>query len=282
MTRPRGDREDSIDRYTKDLSSSQPLPAEEERKLAYRMKQGDVRAREKLINANLRFVVSVAREYQNRGLPLPDLISAGNLGLVLAAGKFDPTKGLKFITYAVWWIRQSVQKTLTEDSRASRLPESRIVLLRKASKYADSYQKRHGSTPSNEQVAEELDVPLSLLKDTLMLPRRPLSLGTPMFDDDRGLLECLADESQEAPDGVLMHNSLRAGIADVLNTLPEREQEVLSLYYGLNGAPAMTLKSIGGKIGLTRERVRQIKEGALTKLSRLKNPRKLLSDLEGV
>ena len=203
---------------------------------------------------------------QNQGMSLPDLIGAGNLGLVIAAQKFDPTRGFKFITYAVWWVRQSIKKALTEHSRAVRLPGNRIDLLRKASNYADSYQQQYGSTPSNEEVANALGIPLSLLKDTLMLPRKPLSLEAPMFDDDGGLLECLADESQESPDGMLMHNSLRTEIANVLNTLPEREQKILSLYYGLKDLPPMTLGGIGHILGLTKERVRQIKEGALNRL----------------
>ena len=280
MTRFSGDTGDSLSLYTRDLSSSRPLSAEEEGELASLMRKGDLQAREKFINANLRFVLSVARTYQNQGMPLSDLIGAGNLGLVIAAERFDPTRGYKFITYAVWWIKQSIQKMLTEDSRALRLPGNRIALLRDARIYADSYLQQHGAAPSDEEIADALDIPLSLLKDTLMLPKKPLSLEAPMFGDDGGLLECLADESHESPDALLMHNSLRAEVADVLDALPEREQEVLSLYYGLSGAPALTLESIGVKFGLTRERIRQIKEAALAKLRGWTRSRKLRPYLE--
>ena len=266
----------SFQLYMRDVSASHPLSPSEERELACRMQEGDQEARERLIHANLRFVVTVARWYENKGLPLGDLISAGNLGLVIAAERFDPNRGIKFISYAVWWIRHSIQDALTEHCRTLRLPANRVDLLRRCANYTDSHQQQQSSSPSDEEVAEALNVPLARLTDTQMLAKKPLSLDATIYDDGKPLREYLADENQETPDAKLMRDSLGAEIGDVLDTLSEREREVLKLYYGLDGVPAMTLAGIGEGLGLTRERIRQIKVSALDRLRGRTSVQKLL------
>ena len=268
---------DSLHRYLEDVASSQPLSAAEEVALAQRIKKGDLEARAKLVEANLRFVITVAREYQNQGVPLVDLISAGNIGLITAAERFDETKGFKFISYAVWWIRQSILQTLAEHSRIVRLPLNRVDLLRRIARYTNSRQQETSSRPPEEEIAEELGITVDQVVDTLASGQRILSLDATFGDDDENsLLEIVPDDNQESPDTMLMKNSLEGEISAALDTLDDREREVIVLYFGLSGAPEMTLEEIGLQFRLTRERVRQIKEKALRKLRHPTRGRKLI------
>jgi RNA polymerase primary sigma factor len=273
---PLDDDRDSLQRYLEDVSSSSPLSSQEEVALAIRIRKGDMRARAKLVEANLRFVISIALKYQNRGVPLADLISAGNIGLITAAERFDETKGFKFISYAVWWIRQSIQQTLAEHSRVMRLPVNRLDLLRRISRYITAQQQQTSTRPSEEEIANALGVSVEYVVDTLIKGRGIVSLDETFGDDDKNsLMEIMPDESQESPDSLVMRNSLREDIEEALETLDDREQEVIRLYFGLDGTPKMTLEEIGSKFGLTRERIRQIKEKALGKLRRPTRARKL-------
>ena len=269
---------DSLHRYLEDVASSTPLSAAEEVSLAQRIKKGDLEARAKLVEANLRFVITVAREYQNQGVPLVDLISAGNVGLIVAAERFDETKGFKFISYAVWWIRQSIQQTLAEHSRVVRLPINRVDLLRRIARYTNSKQQETSSKPQEEEIAEELGITVEQVVDTLSTGQRVLSLDATFGDDDENsLLEIMADDNQESPDEMMLKNSLEYEIHAALDTLDDREKEVIRLYFGLSGEPEMTLEEIGLQFRLTRERVRQIKEKALRKLRHPTRGRKLIS-----
>lgn len=271
------DVKDSLHRYLEDVAASQPLTAREEVTLARRIKKGDMEARAKLVEANLRFVITVAREYQNQGVPLVDLISAGNIGLITAAERFDETKGFKFISYAVWWIRQSILQTLAEHSRVVRLPLNRVDLLRRISRYTNSRQQETSARPAEEEIAEELGISVEQVVDTLTSGQRILSLDATFGDDDENsLLEIMPDENQESPDTLLLKNALEEEIETALSTLEEREQEVIRLYFGLGGSPEMTLEEIGIQFRLTRERVRQIKEKALRKLRHPTRGRKLI------
>ena len=269
---------DSLHRYLEDVASSQPLSAAEEVSLAQRIKKGDLEARAKLVEANLRFVITVAREYQNQGVPLVDLISAGNIGLIVAAERFDETKGFKFISYAVWWIRQSILQTLAEQSRVVRLPLNRVDLLRRIARYTNSKQQETSSKPQEEEIAEELGITVEQVVDTLSTGQRVLSLDATFGDDDENsLLEIVADDNQAPPDEMMLKNSLDYEIHAALDTLDDREKEVIKLYFGLSGEPEMTLEEIGLQFHLTRERVRQIKEKALRKLRHPTRGRKLIS-----
>jgi len=269
---------DSLHRYLEDVASSQPLSAAEEVSLAQRIKKGDLEARAKLVEANLRFVITVAREYQNQGVPLVDLISAGNIGLIVAAERFDETKGFKFISYAVWWIRQSILQTLAEQSRVVRLPLNRVDLLRRIARYTNSKQQETSSKPQEEEIAEELGITVEQVVDTLSTGQRVLSLDATFGDDDENsLLEIVADDNQAPPDEMMLKNSLEYEIHAALDTLDDREKEVIKLYFGLSGEPEMTLEEIGLQFHLTRERVRQIKEKALRKLRHPTRGRKLIS-----
>ena len=269
---------DSLHRYLEDVASSQPLSAAEEVALAKRIKKGDLEARAKLVEANLRFVITVAREYQNQGVPLVDLISAGNIGLIVAAERFDETRGFKFISYAVWWIRQSILQTLAEHSRVVRLPLNRVDLLRRIARYTNSKQQETSAKPKEEEIAEELGITVEQVVDTLSTEQRVLSLDATFGDDDENsLLEIMADDNQESPDEMMLKNSLEYEIHAALDTLDDREKEVIRLYFGLSGEPEMTLEEIGLQFHLTRERVRQIKEKALRKLRHPTRGRKLIS-----
>jgi RNA polymerase primary sigma factor len=271
------DVKDSLQRYLADVASSQPLSSKEEVSLARRIKKGDMDARAKLVEANLRFVITVAREYQNQGVPLVDLISAGNVGLITAAERFDETKGFKFISYAVWWIRQSILQTLAEHSRVVRLPLNRVDLLRRISRYTNSRQQETSSRPAEEEIAEELGISVEQVVDTLTSGQRVLSLDATFGDDDENsLLEIMPDENQEPPDRMMLKNSLESEIGAALDTLEDREEEVIRLYFGLGGSTEMTLEEIGVQFRLTRERVRQIKEKALRKLRHPTRGRKLI------
>ena len=279
----RGDRKDSLQCYLKEVAATHPLPAEEEVALARRIKKGDMKARAKLVEANLRFVITVAGKYQNRGLSLAELISAGNIGLVTAADRFDETKGFKFISYAVWWIRQSIQQTLAEHPRMVRLPMNRVELLQRIYRYTKSQQQDASHLSTEEEIAKELGVSLEMVQDTLRLAENVWSLDATFGDDDeRSLMDRMADENQEPPDTQLMENSLKAEVEAVLDTLEERERKIITFYYGLDGAPAMTLGEIGNQFGLTRERIRQIKEKALQKLRYPNRARKLMPYAEEI
>ena len=267
---------DALHHYLEDVASSQPLSSEEEVALAVRIRKGDQEARAKLIEANLRFVITVAYEYQNQGVPLVDLISAGNVGLITAAERFDETRGFKFISYAVWWIRQSILQTLAEHARVVRLPLNRVELLRRISRCRSSRQQETSTRTAEEEIAEELDIPVEQVTDILTSGQRTLSLDTSLGDGENSLLEMMPDNSQESPDAMALRNTLKAEISSALSTLDEREQKVIRLYFGLGGGAEMTLEEIGKQFRLTRERIRQIKEKALRKLRHPTRGRKLM------
>jgi RNA polymerase primary sigma factor len=263
-----GDRESSTLRaYFDDIADSEPLSREREVELSARIQDGDQDARDELIQANLRFVIDVAKNYQNRGLSFPDLISAGNLGLMTAAERFDGTRGYKFISYAVWWIRQSILQTIAEHVRTVRLPLNKLSLLKDISKATRKLGHGRDHEPVVEEIAKELDLSPDVVTDAI-LSARPVSSLDGAFDDDekRSLLNIVPDQNQRAPDSELMRGSARGQLEDVLNSLDEREQKIIRLYFGLDGMEALTLEQIGDLIGVTRERVRQIKERALGRL----------------
>ena len=278
MIRTNCDGRDSLQRYLEDVSASQPLSAREEGVLSCLIQNGDLEARAKLVNANLRFVITIAREYQYRGMSLEDLISAGNLGLVTATDRFDGTRGFKFISYAVWWIRQAILQTLAENSRLVRLPSNRVNLLCRISRYLSSQQETPNH-PSMEEIAEALGVSADEVVVTLNSGQRMLSLDASFGDDsENNLLKTVPDDSQASPDVLLMENSLREAIESALDGLKEREREVIRLYFGLDVTqPKMNLEEIGLKYGLTRERIRQIKDKALSKLRHPKRAANLRS-----
>ncbi len=261
------DMEDSLGSYLAEIAHSKPLSSADEVDLARKIKQGDERARNRLVEANLRFVVSVAKEYQNRGVPLADLISAGNVGLITAAERFDEKKGFKFISYAVWWIRQAILQTLADQSRTVRLPLNKIGLLYKISKASRLLQQERADDPRPEAIAEQLDVPVDEVKETLVCGRSVRSLDAAFREEEeQSLLDVLPDDRQESPENLVMRGCLRGQIDSALSGLVGRESEILRLYYGLDGEESMTLDQIGARFGLTRERVRQIKEKALHRL----------------
>ncbi|MFH1568356.1 MAG: RNA polymerase sigma factor RpoD/SigA [Gemmatimonadota bacterium] len=259
--------EDSLGSYLGEIAHSKPLSAAEEVDLARKIRQGDEDARNRLVEANLRFVVSVAKDYQNRGVALADLISAGNMGLITAAERFDEKKGFKFISYAVWWIRQAILQTLAEQSRTVRLPLNKIGLLYKISKTSRMLQQERSDDPNPEDIADELEVSVEEVKETLLCGRAVRSLDAAFKEEeDHSLLDVLADERQESPESEVMRGCLRGQIDSALGSLLGREAEILRLYFGLDGEESMTLDQIGARFGLTRERVRQIKEKALHRL----------------
>ncbi len=264
------DGEDSLGSYLAEIAHSKPLRAAEEVELARKIKQGDQAARNLLVESNLRFVVSVAKEYQNRGVPLADLISSGNVGLITAAERFDEKKGFKFISYAVWWIRQAILQTLAEQSRTVRLPLNKVGLLYKISKVHRLLQQSLAEVPGAEDIARHLNVPVDEVEDTLKCGRPACSLHAAVREgEERSLMDILADEREESPEVQVMRASLRIQLAAAMKNLVGREAQVLRLYYGLDDEAPLTLDQIGVRFGLTRERVRQIKEKAL---HRLRNP----------
>ncbi len=277
LTASSNDAKDALHRYLEDVASSQPLSSKEEVALAQRIKKGDLKARATLVEANLRFVITVARDYQNQGVPLVDLISSGNLGLITAAERFDETKGFKFISYAVWWIRQSILQTLAEHSRIVRLPLNRVDLLRRISRYTNTRQQETTIRPQEEEIADELGLTVEQVMDTLASGQRILSLDATLGEgEDNSLLEIMPDATQESPDTMAMRNSLEHEMESALETLDEREQQVIRLYFGIGGNRELTLEEIGTQFRLTRERVRQIKEKALRKLRHPTRGRKLM------
>jgi RNA polymerase primary sigma factor len=261
------DMDDSVGSYLSEIAHSKPLSAAEEVELARRIKRGDDEARNRLVEANLRFVVSVAKDYQNRGVPLADLIGAGNMGLITAAERFDEDKGFKFISYAVWWIRQAILQALAEQSRTVRLPLNKIGLLYKISRASRQLRQAQADDPDPEDIARQLEVSVDEVKETLLCGRSVRSLDAAFrAEEDHSLLDVLPDERQESPESQVMRGCLRDQIDLALGGLLGREAQILSLYFGLDGEEPMTLDQIGARFGLTRERVRQIKEKALHRL----------------
>ncbi len=257
----------SLDKYLQEIGKVDLLTPDEEVELAKRIKEGDQIALEKLTKANLRFVVSVAKQYQNQGLSLGDLINEGNLGLIKAAQRFDETRGFKFISYAVWWIRQSILQALAEQSRIVRLPLNRVGSLNKISKTFSELEQKYEREPSPEELAEVLEVTTAEVVDTMKISGRHVSMDAPFVQgEENSLLDVLENDSEETPDSGLMTDSLRREVQRALSTLTQREADVITLYFGLNGEHAMTLEEIGEKFNLTRERVRQIKEKAIRRL----------------
>lgn len=261
------DMEDSIGSYFAEIASSSPLSADEEVALARRISEGYEEARNRLVEANLRFVVSVAMEYQNRGVALADLISAGNMGLITAAERFDESKGSKFISYAVWWIRKAILQTLAEQGRTVRLPLNKVGLLCKISKASRFLQQERADLPDAEAIAARLDVPVAEVKETMLCGRSVRSLDASFNEQDyHSLLDVIADDTQELPDSMVVRSCMRGQIDSALFGLRGREAEILRLYFGLDGEAPMTLDQIGARFSLTHERVRQIKEQALHRL----------------
>ena len=257
----------SLDKYLQEIGKVDLLTPDEEVDLAVRIKQGDQLALEKLTKANLRFVVSVAKQYQNQGLSLGDLINEGNLGLIKAAQRFDETRGFKFISYAVWWIRQSILQALAEQSRIVRLPLNRVGSLNKISKTFSELEQKFEREPSPEELAEVLEINTSEVVDTMKISGRHVSMDAPFVaGEENSLLDVLENDDDETPDSELMTDSLRKEVQRALSTLTQREADVIALYFGLNGEHSMTLEEIGEKFNLTRERVRQIKEKAIRRL----------------
>jgi RNA polymerase primary sigma factor len=256
-----------LDLYLQEIGETPLLTAEQEVQLARLIRQGDRKALDKLTRANLRFVVSVAKQYQNQGLSLADLVNEGNIGLIKAAKRFDETRGFKFISYAVWWIRQAILQALAEQSRIVRLPLNRVGTLHKIGRTSSILEQEFGREPSTEEIAKELEMTALEVTDTLKISNSHLSLDAPFsHGEDNSLLDVLTNDLQPAPDDALLDESLKIDVAKALDTLTLREAEVIGLYFGIDRERAFTLEEIGGKFGLTRERVRQIKEKAIRRL----------------
>ena len=257
----------SLDKYLQEIGKVDLITADQEVELAQRIKQGDQIALEKLTKANLRFVVSVAKQYQNQGLTLPDLINEGNLGLIKAAKRFDETRGFKFISYAVWWIRQSILQALAEQSRIVRLPLNKIGSINKINKTFARLEQENERPPSAEEIAKELDMTITDVKESMKNSGRHVSMDAPLIEgEDSNLYDVLCSGESPNPDRKLLHESLRVEILRALETLTPREADVVKLYFGLSDAHPMTLEEIGETFDLTRERVRQIKEKAIRRL----------------
>jgi RNA polymerase primary sigma factor len=257
----------SLDKYLQEIGKVSLITPEEEIQLAIKIRQGEPGALEKLTRANLRFVVSVAKQYQNQGLSLGDLINEGNLGLMKAARRFDETRGFKFISYAVWWIRQSIMQALAEQSRIVRLPLNRIGVLNRIGKAYRNLEQEFEREPSPEELANELEMDVEDVSETLKISGRHLSMDAPLTQgEENRLLDMLENEELPAPDTLLISESLKAEVERVLAKLPEQEAEVIRLYFGLVNDDPMTLEDIGERFNLTRERIRQIKEKAIRRL----------------
>ena len=270
----------SLDKYLQEIGKEELISVEEEVELAQRIKKGDHEALEKLTRANLRFVVSVAKQYQNQGLTLPDLINEGNLGLIKAAEKFDETRGFKFISYAVWWIRQSILQALAEQSRIVRLPLNQVGSLNKINKAFSRFEQQFERTPSPEELADALELPRENDSDTVRASGRHLPVDASFVDgEDNSLLDILPNTDSPNADKTLLNESLIREIERALATLTERERDIIKLFFGI-GVQEMTLEEIGEKFGLTRERVRQIKEKAIRRLG-LSSRSKLLTSYLG-
>lgn len=256
----------SLDKYLQEIGHEELISVEEEAELSRRIKNGDKKALEKLTKANLRFVVSVAKQYQNQGLSLPDLINEGNLGLIKAAEKFDETRGFKFISYAVWWIRQSILQAIAEQSRIVRLPLNQIGSVNKINRVLNKFEQENERHPSIDEIAEMVDIPEDKIIDAMQMNKRQISVDAPLADSDNtSYIDILPNNLSTNTDNNLVLQSLRDEIACALNALNEREKNVIEAYFGIN-QPECTLEEIGQKYGLTRERVRQIREKAIRKL----------------
>lgn len=256
----------SLDKYLQEIGHEDLLTVDEEVELAQRIRKGDRKALEKLTKANLRFVVSVAKQYQNQGLSLPDLINEGNLGLIKAAEKFDETRGFKFISYAVWWIRQSILQAIAEQSRIVRLPLNQVGSVNKINKIANRFEQEHERRPSADEIGDFVDLPEEKIEDALKVNTRHVSMDAPFADgEENSLLDILPNNDSPDTDFELVMESLRNEINRALLTLNERERHIIEAFFGIN-QPEMTLEEIGEKFGLTRERVRQIKEKAIRRL----------------
>ena len=256
----------SLDKYLQEIGREPLIPVDEEVELARRIRNGDRVALEKLVKANLRFVVSVAKQYQNQGLSLPDLIDEGNLGLIKAAEKFDETRGFKFISYAVWWIRQSILQALAEQSRIVRLPLNQVGSLNKINKAYQRFEQEHERKPSAEELAELLDIPVDKIADTLKMSGRQVSVDAPFVEgEDNSLIDVMVNEDSPNADHTLINESLYREIDRALATLTPREADIIRKFFGI-GVPEKTLEEIGIEFRLTRERVRQIKEKAIRRL----------------
>lgn len=270
----------SLEDYLNDISKQPLLTAEEEVKLAQRIHNDDREALERLVCANLRFVVSVAKQYQNQGLTLPDLINEGNIGLIKAAEKFDETRGFKFISYAVWWIRQSILQALAEQSRMVRLPLNQVSAVSRINKLITKFEQEHERKPSADELSELIDETPEKIRDSLRANGRPMSMDAPLGDgDDSTLLEVISDDNMPSTDGRMIDTSLTTEIDRMLDTLDEREKTIVEMCFGINNRE-MTLEEISEKFGLSRERVRQIREKALLKL-RHSNKKSLLQEYLG-
>jgi RNA polymerase primary sigma factor len=257
----------SLDKYLQEIGKVDLITAEEEVTLAQRIKLGDQFALEKLTKANLRFVVSVSKQYQNQGLSLPDLINEGNLGLIKAAQRFDETRGFKFISYAVWWIRQSILQALAEQSRIVRLPLNKIGAINRINKAFAAFEQAHQREPNPEELAELLEISENEVKESLKNTGRHVSMDAPLVqDEETNLYDVLKSDENLTPEAGLIFDSLRLEIERAISTLTQREADIIRLYFGLNGKPPMTLEEIAEQIDLTRERVRQIKEKAIRRL----------------
>ena len=257
----------SLDKYLQEIGKVELITADEEVELAQRIRQGDKIALEKLTKANLRFVVSVSKQYQNQGLSLPDLINEGNLGLIKAAQRFDETRGFKFISYAVWWIRQSILQALAEQSRIVRLPLNKIGSINKINKTYAKLEQEFEREPNAEEIAEALDITEAEVKESMKNAGRHVSMDAPLVqDEDNNMYDVLKSDEVVTPETELLYESLRKEIDRAIGTLSQREADVVRLYFGLNGSHPMTLEEIGEKFDLTRERVRQINEKAIRRL----------------
>ena len=275
------DEDVSLQTYFHEITGSQPLSRVKEAELSERIAAGDERAREELAAANLLFVVTVAKKYRNRGMSFAELVSAGNLGLMTAVDRFDATRGFKFISYAVWWIRQAIHQALAEDSRTVRLPTNRISLLRKIARARQQLGDAHEGEPQDEEIAKVLGLSITEVRDTVLSGRRTVSLDRAVSDDDEDstLLKRLADPDQTQPDEVTTRSSRQKRLQRILEGLDQRQHEIVQLYFGLDGSEPMNLEQIGDRMGVTRERIRQLKERAF---SRLRHPsrREALRSLE--
>lgn len=261
----------ALDRYLQEIGREDLISVQDEVDLARRIREGDQKALDKLVRANLRFVVSVAKQYQNQGLSLPDLINEGNLGLIRAAQRFDETRGFKFISYAVWWVRQSILQALAEQSRIVRLPLNRVGSLNKINKERSKFEQEFERIPSAEELAECLDIPADQVADTMKVSGRHISVDAPFADgDENSLLDVLINDDTPTPDRVLNQESLSKEVDRALQQLDERERNIVKMFFGIGGQE-MTLEEIGAKYDLTRERVRQIKEKAIRRLKSQKS-----------
>uniref|UniRef100_UPI0040251D8A sigma-70 family RNA polymerase sigma factor n=1 Tax=Prevotella sp. TaxID=59823 RepID=UPI0040251D8A len=256
----------SLDKYLQEIGHEELISAEEEVELARRIKTGDRKALEKLTKANLRFVVSVAKQYQNQGLSLPDLINEGNIGLLKAAEKFDETRGFKFISYAVWWIRQSILQAIAEQGRVVRLPLNQVGSVNRINKVLSKFEQENERRPSVDEIADKTDLPHEKIEDVLKVNTRQVSVDAPMADGDgTSMIDFMQSDSDSSTDEELLKESLRAEIASALSVLNDRERNVIEAFYGIN-QPECTMEEIGKRYGLTRERVRQIREKAIRRL----------------